>query len=234
MKSHKPIAAGLMLASVGSGYLDILCYRFLGEVLPSAMTGNLALLGRSLGEGDLAASFRNACAFGGFFGGVLIGAAVLRRSPGKSRFLLTLALQALVLLGFALLWDRQASGGLRFGLIGAAAVGMGLQSAVAHRIGIHAVSTTYFTGTTANIAFGLVSPDKPAQPAATRFGWPVLALACYVSGAALSGWDVAGRLLPTIPIGLPALPLATTLVLAISIIAVRLADRRPLPLRETE
>ena len=222
MRSHKPVAAGLMLASAGSGYLDILCYRFLGEVLPSAMTGNLALLGRSLGEGNLVASVRNACAFGGFFGGVLVGAALLRRSPGKGRFLLTLALQASVLLGFALLWDRHAAGALRFGLIGAASVGMGLQSAVAYRIGIHAVSTTYFTGTTANIAFGLISPDKPAQPAATRFGWPVLALACYVAGAALSGWDIAGRLLPGVPIGLPALPLATTVILAITVAAIRL------------
>ncbi|MGI4802684.1 MAG: YoaK family protein [Janthinobacterium lividum] len=234
MKSRKPIAAGLMLASVGSGYLDVLCFRFLGEVLPSAMTGNLALLGRSLGEGDLLAATRNVCAFGGFFGGVLIGAALMRRSPGKARFLLTLTLQVAVLLGVALLWHRHAEGALRFGLIGAASVGMGLQSAVAHRIGIHAVSTTYFTGTTANIAFGLVSPDKPAQPAATRFGWPVLALACYVAGAALSAWDVAGRLLPTIPIGVPALPVATTLVLAISIMTVRLDDQRPLPLGKRE
>ncbi len=222
MKSRKPIAAGLMLASVGSGYLDVLCYRFLGEVLPSAMTGNLALLGRSLGEGDLAASVRNACAFGGFFGGVLIGATLLRRSRGKAHFLLTLALQAAVLSAFALFWDRHATGGLRFGLIGAAAVGMGMQSAVAYRIGVHAVSTTYFTGTTANIAFGLVSLDKPTQPAATRFGWPVLALACYVAGAALSGWDVAGRLLPTLPIGLPALPVFTTIILAITVAATRL------------
>lgn len=221
MKSRKPVAAGLMLASAGSGYLDILCYR-LGEVFPSAMTGNLALLGRSLGEGDGAASIRNACAFGGFFGGVLVGAALLRQSPGKSRFLLTLTLQALVLLGFALWFDRQATGWLRFGLIGAAAVGMGLQSAVAYRIGIHAVSTTYFTGTTANIAFGLVSPPEPRQPAAIRLGWPALALCCYVAGAALSGWDIAGRLLPTLPIGLPMLPLVTTVSLALIVAAVRL------------
>ena len=222
MKSRKLIAAGLMLVSAGSGYLDVLSYRFLGEVFPSAMTGNLALLGRGLGEGDLAAATRNACAFAGFFGGVLLGASLLRRSPGKGRFLLTLTLQAAVLLGFALLWDRHAEGALQFGLIGAAAVGMGLQSAVAYRIGIHAVSTTYFTGTTTNIAFGLVSPDDPGQPALTRFGWPVLALLGYVTGAALSGWDIAERLLPMIPIGLPALPVATTVILAIIVAAVRL------------
>lgn len=226
MKSRKPIAAGLMLASVGSGYLDVLCFRFLGEVLPSAMTGNLALLGRSLGEGDLLAATRNVCAFGGFFGGVLVGAALLRRSPGKARFLLTLTLQATVLLGFALLWHRPAEGALRFGLIGAASVGMGLQSAVAHRIGIHAVSTTYFTGTTTNIAFGLVSPDKPGGPAMARFGWPVLALISYVVGAALSGSGIAGRLLPEAPIVLAALPLATTIALAVIIAAVRLEPPR--------
>lgn len=226
MKSRKPIAAGLMLVSAGSGYLDVLCYRFLGEVFPSAMTGNLALLGRGLGEGDLAAATRNACAFAGFFGGVLMGASVLRRSPGKGRFLLTLTLQAAVLLGFALLWDRHAEGALRFGLIGAAAVGMGLQSAVAYRIGIHAVSTTYFTGTTTNIAFGLVSPDTPGDPALARFGWPMLALMSYVVGAALSGSGLAGRLLPAAPIGPAALPVATTIILAVIIAVVRLEQPR--------
>lgn len=219
MKSRKPIAAGLMLASVGSGYLDVLCYRFLGEVFPSAMTGNLALLGRSIGDTDLAAAARNACAFAGFFGGVMIGALLLGRRPGKARFLLTLTLQGAVLLGFALLFGRYEMGPARLGLIGAASVGMGLQSAVAFRIGVHAVSTTYFTGTTANIAFGLVSPDTSEHPASRRVGWPVLALLSYVAGAALSGSDAVGHLLP-------ALPVVMTAILAILVAAVRLEPPR--------
>lgn len=215
MKSSVAIRVGLMLMSMAAGCLDILCYHYLGEVFPSAMTGNLALLGQSLGGFDVPAALRHICAFGGFFGGVLIGAGLLRGTPGRARFVGTLGLQAAVLLGLALAWNGQALGALRFELIAAAAIGMGLQSAVAHRIGVHAVSTTYFTGTTANIAFGLIAPPTPKPPFGQRVGWPVVALLSYLAGAALAGLSIAQSGFPALPIGLEALPCITTVILAI-------------------
>lgn len=219
------IGLGLMLMSFGSGYMDILSYRFLGEVFPSAMTGNVALMGLSLGQGDVSSAARNVSAFGSFFCGLLIGGALLRGTPGRGRFLVTLALQATLLLGFALAWDRHGDAGWRYGLIAMAALGMGLQSAVAHRIGVTGVSTTYFTGTMASIAFGLVAPATTIATGPHRVAWPVLAFLSYLSGAMLGGWYVSGRRLPELAVGLPAVPLATTVILAV-IIAVAGPARR--------
>ena len=161
MKPHRVIGIGLMLMSFGSGCMDILSYRFLGEVFPSAMTGNVALMGHSLGQGDVSAAVRNLCAFGSFVVGLMIGAVLLRGTPERRSFVLTLGLQSAVLLAFMLLWGRHGINPWRYGLISLAAVAMGLQSAVAHRIGVTGVSTTYFTGTMVNIAFGLTAPGTP-------------------------------------------------------------------------
>ena len=54
----------------------------------------------------------------------------------------------------------------------------------------------------------------------------MLALISYVVGAALSGSGIAGRLLPEAPIVLAALPLATTIALAVIIAAVQLEPPR--------
>ena len=217
MKPRLEIGLGLMLMSFGSGCMDILSYRFLGEVFPSAMTGNVALMGLSIGQGNVGAAVRNLCAFGGFFSGLLLGAVLLQAAPGRRRFLVTIGLQAVVLLAFALLWDRHGVTAWRYGLIGCAAVGMGLQSAVAHRIGVAGVTTTYFTGTLNNIAFALTgrSAAGAPSPAIRRWtSWPVLAFLSYLAGAVIAGWYIAGRDGIELPIGLPMLPLAATVILA--------------------
>ena len=214
MKSRPAIGVGLMLMSVGSGYLDVLSYRFLGEVFPSAMTGNLALMGLSLGQGDVWGAARNLCALGSFFSGVVLGAFLLRRGPSRAHFLQTLGLQAVVLLGFTLAWVQHGTVGWRYSLIGLGALGMGLQSAVAHRIGVTGVSTTYFSGTVTNIAFRLVSPKEAGVPGQGRIGWPFLAFLSYLSGAAAGGWSLSGG---TYSAGLPALPLLATVIMTIII-----------------
>jgi uncharacterized membrane protein YoaK (UPF0700 family) len=221
MKSRPAIGVGLMLMSFGAGCVDVLSYRSLGEVFPSAMTGNVALMGLSLGQGDVLGAARNLVALGSFFSGLLLGAFLLRGAPKRARFILTLALQAALLLAFALLWDRHGAARWRYGLIGLAAVGMGLQSAVAFRIGVTGVSTTYFTGTLTNIAFRLVEPHWGEPAGSRRVGWPMLAFFSYLSGALTGGWSLAGLNIPDLPIGLPALPLATTVILGAIIAIVR-------------
>ena len=206
----RAIGAGLLTASVGAGCLDVLSYNALGEVFPSAMTGNLALLGRGLGGGDLHAIERNLCAFAAFFAGTIATASVLRGTPGKVRFLLALAAQAIVLATMAWFWPERDAADRRLVLIAAASAGMGMQSAVATRIGLDAVSTTYFTGLTVKIATGLV-----ARHGLRRVGWPVLALAAYVAGAALAGASILARPLPMLAATLPLLPLLATLLLAL-------------------
>ena len=97
-----------------------------------------------------------------------------------------------------------------------------MQSAVAHRLNVHGVSTTYFTGTLASIVFGLAEPRAPGQPPQRKLGrvnWPVLAFLSYLAGAASAGWYTTSMRLADLPLGLPALPCAATILL-ILIIAV--------------
>jgi uncharacterized membrane protein YoaK (UPF0700 family) len=49
---------GLALLGFASGSMDALAFFDLGEVFPSAMTGNTALLGLALGQGNVIAASR--------------------------------------------------------------------------------------------------------------------------------------------------------------------------------
>ena len=94
--------------SFASGCMDILSYRRLGQVFTSAMTGNAALLGLGLGQGNIAAASRNMAAFVGFLIGLGIGAALLRghrSGPGWSRAMTrALFVEEVLLVAFAALW----------------------------------------------------------------------------------------------------------------------------------
>src|SRR4051812_33987157 len=63
------VGVKLALMSFASGCADVLSYRELGQVFTSAMTGNIALLGLDLGQGNLPATSRNIAAFAGFLTG---------------------------------------------------------------------------------------------------------------------------------------------------------------------
>lgn len=209
------IGVGLMLMSFSSGCVDILSYRFLGQVFTSAMTGNVALMGLDLGQRDFGAASRNMTALASFLAGLAAGAGLLRNGAARPALLLTLGLETLLLLCFGALWRLH---GVEVGvyiLIGLSAVAMGAQTAVAYRVGMPGISTTYFTGTLTGIVFGLIAPDT-ARPrrAPRRVAWPLLAFLAYATGAAIAGWYAAGHAAPDLPIGLPLLPCAATVVLA--------------------
>jgi uncharacterized membrane protein YoaK (UPF0700 family) len=205
--------------SAASGCMDILSYRQLGEVFTSAMTGNAALLGLDIGQGNLLATSRNLAAFAGFVIGLALGAALLRlcrTEAGRSRAMtLILLTEEALLVAFAALWHFGAgpsSDRLLYGLIGISAVAMGMQSVAAHHIGFPGVTTTYFTGTLTKIVVGavgrLASPSAEGRTAG-GIGWPVSALLAYVTGAALTGLleSRPGPILAAAPaLGLPALP----------------------------
>ena len=207
------VGVGVMLMSFSSGCVDILSYRFLGQVFTSAMTGNVALMGLDLGQGNLAGAGRNLTAFVCFLLGLVLGAALLRGREQRSRLVWPLAAELVLLLAFAGLWRLHGPAATVFGLIGTSAVAMGLQSAVAHRIGMAGVSTTYFTGTLTNIVFGLVGP-APQHPL-VRVKWPVLAFAAYVVGAVLAGWWSGGMRALDLPLSLPVLPAVAIAVLLV-------------------
>ena len=75
--------AVLVLLSVAAGCVDAASFLGLGQVLPAAMTGNTVLLGLALGQAELQAALRSVVALLGFFSGVLLGASIVRPSPGR-------------------------------------------------------------------------------------------------------------------------------------------------------
>ena len=172
-RASKDLDAGvsteLVLLSFASGCVDVLSYLQLGQVFTSAMTGNSVLLGLSIGQGNVSAISRNAAALLSFLVGLLLGAVMLRMHRGKSgrspAITRAFIVETILLLGFAGLWqidDGPASSEwLLYSLIALSAVAMGLQSSIAHHIGVPGMSTTYFTGTLTNIVNGWLALGTP-------------------------------------------------------------------------
>ncbi len=156
----KPAARdwGLALMAAAAGSLDVLAFTHLGNVLPSAMTGNTALLGLALGQGRWADAIPFLLAFGAFCCGAAVTTAALHLWPGNKtspravhRFL---AVEALLLTGFLLLWLFAAQpfeGVARDGMILLAAFAMGVQGRVARLDNRPGVNTIVFTSTLSSI-----------------------------------------------------------------------------------
>ena len=221
MKEQRIIGVGLTLMSFSSGCVDILSYRFLGGVFTSAMTGNVALMGLYLGQGNIGAASRNMTAFSGFIGGLMIGALIMRYGADRKRVLTAALTEAALLLVFALGWHERGADAALYGLITISALAMGLQSGIAHRIGMPSITTTYFTGTMTGIVFGLVGSPSSPHPTLRRTFWPVLAFLSYIAGAVIAGWTTAGRTAPELSPLLPAVPCAAALALALTILLAR-------------
>lgn len=133
--------AVLISLALAAGCVDAVSFLGLGQVLTAAMTGNTVLLGIALGQAEGQAALRAGVALLGFFTGVVLGAAIVDRGAGpwSASTAAALALELLVLVGLALTWHRFEGASWidgRFPLIAAAGMAMGLQSAVAYRLGV--------------------------------------------------------------------------------------------------
>jgi uncharacterized membrane protein YoaK (UPF0700 family) len=99
---------GLALLGFASGSMDALAFFNLGEVFPSAMTGNTALLGLALGQGDVIAASRPFIAFAGFLAGAAAAAASvdlwLNKLPAPRAVCWLLVIEACLLAAIALAW----------------------------------------------------------------------------------------------------------------------------------
>jgi uncharacterized membrane protein YoaK (UPF0700 family) len=221
------VGVKLAALSFASGCTDILSYRQLGQVFTSAMTGNIALLGLDLGQGNLPATSRNMAAFAGFLTGLLLGAALLRGqrgTPGWSRAMTRALLAEEVLLAaFAALWYEgrgPSSDGLLYGLIALSAIAMGVQSIVAHRAGVTGITTTYFTGTLTQIVVGATGGNTARLPEGRpppRIRWPVFSFLAYVTGAVLASFLLTQAPVPALALpAVPAAAIAGVLLLALA------------------
>jgi len=186
---------GLALLGLASGVMDALAFFNLGEVFPSAMTGNTALLGLTLGQGDLIAASRPVAAFAGFLAGAAAATASLDlrldKLPAPRAIFWLLALEACLLAGFSLAWpfiDRPIAGAWVYGLIVVASFAMGLQSVAARLAGRPGVTTVVFTSTLTSIvtaATNAMLRSPHVMPFATKRQMAMFLM--YGVGAAICG-----------------------------------------------
>ena len=215
MSALRDRGTALALLSFAAGSTDAIAFLILGDVFTSAMSGNTVLLGIALGQGRIAAASHPLAAFIGYVAGVA-GAALPLRMPTRG-IEWTLLLETLFLAAFAGLWT--ASGGpitpLEIhALIILSAVAMGLQGAVGRAIGVPGISTIVITSTLTAIigtlAERLLSRERPALTTPTR--QQIGAFLSYLAGAITAGFGGSHFFA-----GVPFLPLATVLALALGL-----------------
>jgi uncharacterized membrane protein YoaK (UPF0700 family) len=204
----------LALLALAAGSIDVLAFTRLGGALPSAMTGNTALLGLTLGRGHLRDAVPFLLAFGGFVAATATATGVCKAVSGTSESQRTivrlLAGEAALLAGFAILWQfaaRPMVGAARNSLILLAAAAMGIQGVTARSIGRPGLNTIVFTSTLSAIVSALTAAAlRRPHGVFSDTRRQVYIFAIYFLGAALAGVAVMGRVDP-----IAALPLIAVL-----------------------
>ncbi len=231
----EPVAAAirvrnllLLLLAGTAGAVDALSYVGLGRVFTANMTGNTVLLGLAVGQAEGLAVVRSSLAMVGFVGGVALGAGMAVRG-GRGQLwprgaTAALAVEWALLCAFAGLWlaggVAEPRAGTAAALIVLSALAMGIQSAVARRLDVSGVATTYITGTLTTLASSVVDRARAAAAPAgaapsAPLAWSGEALLgstwlVYVAGAALVA--AASALGPAVMLAVPV-ALMTTIVL---------------------
>ena len=188
---------GLGLLSIAAGCTDVVAFLKLGDLFPSAMTGNTALLAIGVGSGHLLAASRALCALVGFALGVVIATVVSahRRAQEEERRAVLrrlLPLELVFLGGCAALWGANAhsmEGVVLYAVIALSALSMGIQSVAARHSNSSGISTIVLTTNLINIlisATRVLASLPGAGEAPARAGAHVQAFAAYAGGAALA------------------------------------------------
>jgi len=194
----------IMLAlALAGGTVDAGTYLGLGHAFPANMTGNTVLLTIAVAKGTGAELVRSAAALGGFCLGVAGGTALLREGARRwpQGAWATFALETLALALLLACW-LVFGVGTHFGLIAAASLAMGAQSAAVRASKVGGVSTTYVTGTlTTGVSrvvrrlLGTTSADPPS-PALPVEAWVAYALGGLAGAFAERAWHAWEMVIP--------------------------------------
>jgi uncharacterized membrane protein YoaK (UPF0700 family) len=179
--------ATLLLLTFASATTDILAFIGLGAVFTSAMTGNTAMLGIGIGEGQAAAASRALVALLSFVAGA-VGATLLGHLRRCDALTAVLAFEALCLALFTVVWTGWGPGtDALYPLIVLSAVGMGAQSVGARRIDLPGIPTVVFTSTLTNICMAMTEAALRWQPLSADTVRQIAAFFTYLCAAALAG-----------------------------------------------
>jgi len=213
---HGPLPALLLVLTMVTGLVDAVSYMKLGHVFVANMTGNIAFLGFAVADAKEFSVSATLAATGLFLVGALAGGWLgARAGRHRGRFLagsifIEIALIATALSALALASDPEGST-TRYQLIALLALTMGVQNAVARRLGVPDLSTTVLTLTLTGLAADsrIVGGSNPR---------PVRRLAA--TGTMFLGAALGTFLILNASVGL-VLALALALLLSAAIAALR-------------
>jgi uncharacterized membrane protein YoaK (UPF0700 family) len=206
---HGPLPPLLLTLTVVTGLVDAVSYLSLGHVFVANMTGNVVFLGFALAGAEGLSAPASVVSMTAFLVGALAGGRFGTRFAAHRGRLLTVATAIEAVLVAAALVAAAVTHGrvttmVQYTLIVLLGLAMGLQNAVARRLGVPDLTTTVLTLTLT----GLAADSTPAGGAAPRPGRRILSVLAMFLGA------LAGAVL------LPHAELAPVLGLALVLLAV--------------
>ncbi|MFB7363586.1 YoaK family protein [Streptomyces hydrogenans] len=181
---HGPLPPLMLVLTVVTGLVDAVSYLGLGRVFVANMTGNVVFLGFALaGAAGLSAS-ASVVSLAAFLAGALTGGRFgVRFAAHRGRLLCSaMAVQAVLFagaLGATLTGNEPVGSAVRYTLIVLLGLAMGLQNAVARRLGVPDLTTTVLTGTLT----GLAADSGPAGGAPLRPARRILSVLAMFLGA---------------------------------------------------
>jgi uncharacterized membrane protein YoaK (UPF0700 family) len=185
---HGPLPPLLLVLTVVTGLVDAVSYLALGHVFVANMTGNVVFLGFALaGAGSLSA-LASVVSMAAFLLGAVAGGRFATRFTAHRGHLLSSAtavqtLLVAVAVAAAVVSDGRVTPGVRYALIVFLGLAMGLQNAVARRLGVPDLTTTVLTLTLT----GLAADSAPAGGKAPRPGRRILSVLAMFLGALVGG-----------------------------------------------
>ncbi|MDT0541480.1 YoaK family protein [Streptomyces lonegramiae] len=208
---HGPLPPLLLTLTVVTGLVDAVSYLALGHVFVANMTGNVVFLGFALAGAASLSAVASLVSLAAFLAGALAGGRIgTRFATHRGKLLKTAtAVQAVlvaVTVATAAVTDGRVTTGVQYTLIVFLGLGMGLQNAVARRLGVPDLTTTVLTLTLT----GLAADSTPAGGAAPRPGRRIVSVLAMFLGAFVGAQLVLhGHLVLTLSLALLLLGLTS-------------------------
>ena len=207
--------------AITSGATDAISILTLGGAFTSVMTGNLVLLGVSIGHADSGLARQIGVAVIGYIAGCAVGARITgtpAHGEGVWPAAVTrgLAVEAALFSLYAAGWwaaGGRPSGAATAALLGLCALALGIQSSSVNRFGVMGLSTTYLTGTLTTLVIRLANGGR-FRDVARHF----LLLVALLSGAAIATALLALQVRAVVPL-VQLVPLGAVVVIATTVAA---------------
>ncbi|MFF7534471.1 YoaK family protein [Streptomyces bobili] len=209
---HGPLPPLMLILTVVTGLVDAVSYLALGHVFVANMTGNVVFLGFALAGDENLSALASVVAIMAFLLGALAGGKLgTRFALHRGHLLRTSTTVQTILVAVtmvvAAVSDRWVTPGVQYTLIVFLGLAMGLQNAVARRLGVPDLTTTVLTLTLT----GLAADSTPAGGEAPRPGRRILSVLAMFLGVFVGAQLVLhGHLVLTL--GLTLVLLAATSV----------------------